>query len=124
MSEIKRNAKKRVVNAISESAMIITFLRFQRSTRAPAKGDKIISGSMPISEMVVSMMADPVDSVRYHTSAKPTRRLPIRENACPIHIGKNVRRHCGFSDSLNCVAIENIPFQTISIPILFIIHEK
>jgi hypothetical protein len=71
------------------SATTITMRRFQRSTYAPARGERRISGIRATIVAVASTVAEPVNWVSHHTSANWTTLLPINEKACPVQMVKN-----------------------------------
>ena len=77
----EQTTRTAVVPAISASAAIMTCLRFQRSTYAPAMGERSIWGNSAAIEATASTVADPVCIVRYQTSANWTSRM-----GCPAYL--------------------------------------
>ena len=84
----KSTARTTVANATTRSAMIITSLRFQRSTNAPTNGPSRMLGTIAAVVAVASTVAEPVCFVTYHTRANCTNALPRSETICPIPIGR------------------------------------
>ncbi len=84
----KSTARTTVASATTRSAMIITSLRSQRSTKAPTKGPSTMLGTIAAVVAVASTVAEPVSLVTYHTRANCTKALPTRETICPIPIGR------------------------------------
>ncbi len=67
------------------SLSIITSLRFQRSTSAPATGLSRTVGPKVKKPTSASAVAWPVSCHAQMVSAKPDMAVPKRENTCPAH---------------------------------------
>lgn len=75
--------------AITPSATTMIARRFQRSTSAPAKGERTISGISATSDAVANTVAEPVNWVSHQTRANWTTLLPVSEKIWPTQMVKN-----------------------------------
>ncbi len=67
--------------------------RFQRSTKAPAKGPAMICGNIPTRVAIARMVAEPDFWASHQTSANCTSWLPNNEKASPVQMVKKRPAH-------------------------------